>query len=107
LARSSRPSSSESSASSRSRCGSTSSPEHGQELTTHAQPRQRLQERAWFSVTETLLALTIFRDDFDSSFIVLFVSLLFLKVFHWLAADRVEAVRRHLYLVNDPAVLTH
>lgn len=56
---------------------------------------QRLQERAWFAVTETLLALTIFRQDFDSSFVVLFVSLLFLKVFHWLAADRVEAVRRH------------
>ncbi|BGP48272.1 E3 ubiquitin-protein ligase hrd1 [Rhodotorula kratochvilovae] len=55
---------------------------------------ERLQERAWFAVTETLLALTIFRDDFDSSFVVLFVSLLFLKVFHWLAADRVEAMEQ-------------
>ncbi|GJN90576.1 hypothetical protein Rhopal_003588-T1 [Rhodotorula paludigena] len=55
---------------------------------------ERLQERAWFAVTETLLALTIFRQDFDSSFVVLFVSLLFLKVFHWLAADRVEAMEQ-------------
>lgn len=53
---------------------------------------QRLQERGWFAVTETLLALTIFKDEFDSSFVMLFVSLLFLKVFHWLAADRVEMV---------------
>lgn len=53
---------------------------------------QRLQERGWFAITETLLALTIFKDEFDSSFVLLFVSLLFLKVFHWLAGDRVELV---------------
>jgi E3 ubiquitin-protein ligase synoviolin len=39
------------------------------------------------------LALTIFKDEFESSFVLLFVSLLFLKVFHWLASDRVEMVR--------------
>ena len=44
-------------------------------------------------MTESLLALTIFRDEFDTSFVILFVSLLFLKVFHWLAGDRVEMVR--------------
>lgn len=56
-------------------------------------PAQRLQERGWFAVTETLLALTIFKDDFESTFVVLFVGLLFLKVFHWLASDRIEMVR--------------
>ncbi|KAK4053969.1 E3 ubiquitin-protein ligase hrd1 [Microbotryomycetes sp. JL221] len=55
---------------------------------------ERLQERAWFAVTETLLALTIFKDDFESSFVMLFVSLLFLKVFHWLASDRVEQMEQ-------------
>ena len=54
---------------------------------------QRLSERSWYAITETLLALTIFRDEFDASFIVLFVSLLFVKVFHWLSQDRVELVR--------------
>lgn len=54
--------------------------------------RQRLQERGWFAITETLLALTIFKDDFESTFVLLFVGLLFLKVFHWLASDRVEMV---------------
>ncbi|GAA5984843.1 hypothetical protein JCM11641_005435 [Rhodosporidiobolus odoratus] len=55
---------------------------------------ERLQERSWFAITETLLALTIFKDDFDSSFVALFVSLLFLKVFHWLASDRVEMMEQ-------------
>ncbi|GAA6042125.1 hypothetical protein JCM8097_003119 [Rhodosporidiobolus ruineniae] len=55
---------------------------------------ERLQERGWFAVTETLLALTIFREDFESSFVVLFVSLLFFKVFHWLASDRVEMMEQ-------------
>ncbi|KAM0791258.1 hypothetical protein ACM66B_005734 [Microbotryomycetes sp. NB124-2] len=55
---------------------------------------ERLQERAWFAVTETLLALTIFKDDFESSFVMLFISLLFLKVFHWLASDRVEMMEQ-------------
>lgn len=53
---------------------------------------QRLSERSWYAITETLLALTIFRDEFDTSFIVLFISLLFVKSFHWLTMDRVELV---------------
>ncbi|GAA5940062.1 hypothetical protein JCM10213_004929 [Rhodosporidiobolus nylandii] len=55
---------------------------------------ERMQERGWFAVTETLLALTIFKDEFESSFVMLFVSLLFLKVFHWLASDRVEMMEQ-------------
>lgn len=62
---------------------------------------QRLQERGWFAVTETLLALTIFKDEFDTSFVMLFVSLLFLKVFHWLAADRVEMVSLAVYVDRE------
>lgn len=36
--------------------------------------------------------MTVFREQFDASFVVLFGTLLFLKVFHWLSADRVEYV---------------
>lgn len=61
-------------------------------MTDESLATQRLHERAWYAVTESLLALTIFRDEFDTSFVILFVSLLFFKVFHWLAADRVEMV---------------
>ena len=44
-------------------------------------------------VTESLLAFTIFRDDFDIPFVIMFGFLLFIKCFHWLMADRVESVR--------------
>ncbi|CAO1627564.1 unnamed protein product [Sympodiomycopsis kandeliae] len=55
---------------------------------------EHIYERSWYAVTETLLAMTIFRDEFDSSFVVLFGTLLFLKVFHWLCSDRVELMEQ-------------
>lgn len=55
---------------------------------------EHLYERSWYAVTETLLAMTIFRDEFDSSFVLLFGTLLFLKVFHWLCSDRVELMEQ-------------
>ncbi|OZJ05982.1 hypothetical protein BZG36_01239 [Bifiguratus adelaidae] len=51
---------------------------------------EHLYERSWYAVTETCLAMTIFRDEFDARFVVTFTTLLFLKIFHWLCADRVE-----------------
>ncbi|PWN51615.1 hypothetical protein IE53DRAFT_313614, partial [Violaceomyces palustris] len=51
---------------------------------------EHLYERSWYSLSETLLAMTLFRDEFDVGFVLLFGTLLFLKVFHWLSADRVE-----------------
>ncbi|WAQ88634.1 hypothetical protein PtA15_10A53 [Puccinia triticina] len=51
---------------------------------------ERVNDRLWFTISETLLALAMFRDEFDTSFVVLFISLIFVKVFHWLAAYRVE-----------------
>lgn len=56
-------------------------------------------------MTETLLALTIFREEFDTYFILFFVSLLFLKVFHWLIADRIEIVRRLSPPRNERALI--
>lgn len=53
---------------------------------------EHLYEKTWYAVTETCLAMTIFRDDFDARFICMFVTLLFIKIFHWLSADRVEYV---------------
>ncbi|TPX37914.1 hypothetical protein SeLEV6574_g07828 [Synchytrium endobioticum] len=51
---------------------------------------EHLYEKSWFAVTETCLAMTIFRDDFDVRFISLFVVLLLVKMFHWLSQDRVD-----------------
>jgi hypothetical protein len=54
---------------------------------------QRLYDRLWFFITESLLAFTIFRDEFDTPFGLMFGFLLFIKSFHWLASDRIEWVR--------------
>nr|CAG8520667.1 3073_t:CDS:10 [Entrophospora candida]CAG8530555.1 15547_t:CDS:10 [Entrophospora candida] len=59
---------------------------------------EHLYERAWYAVTETCLAMTIFRDEFDAKFVITFTSLLFLKIFHWLCQDRVE------FMEQSPAV---
>ncbi|XP_075222748.1 septin interacting protein 3 [Lycorma delicatula] len=55
---------------------------------------EHLMERAWYAMTETCLAFTVFRDDFSPKFVALFTILLFLKSFHWLAEDRVDFMER-------------
>ncbi|KAF7991839.1 hypothetical protein HCN44_010640 [Aphidius gifuensis] len=55
---------------------------------------EHLVEKAWYAITETCLAFTVFRDDFSPKFIALFTLLLFLKSFHWLAEDRVDYMER-------------
>ncbi|EKM54086.1 uncharacterized protein PHACADRAFT_257690 [Phanerochaete carnosa HHB-10118-sp] len=71
------------------------------------QPREveRLYDQTWMFVTESLLAFTIFRDDFDIPFVVMFGFLLFIKCFHWLMADRVESMDQVPY--PGPPVLFH
>ena len=66
---------------------------------------QRLYDRLWFFVTESLLAFTIFRDDFDIPFALMFGFLLFVKSFHWLSSDRIEWVRIFVYF-NPTCMLT-
>ena len=43
-------------------------------------------------MTETFLAMTVFRDEFNTRFVVMFVSLLFVKCFHWICQDRIDYV---------------
>jgi len=59
---------------------------------------ERLHLRIREAVIETCLAMTVFRDDFNTNFILMFGMLLFLKVFHWLAKDRIEFVRSWLLI---------
>ncbi|KAJ3077163.1 E3 ubiquitin-protein ligase hrd1 [Podochytrium sp. JEL0797] len=51
---------------------------------------EHLYERSWFAVTETCLAMTLFRDQFDVTYLVFFGFLLVIKIFHWLIMDRVD-----------------
>lgn len=63
--------------------------------TLRAAEFEHLMERFWYALTETCLAFTVFRDDFNPKFVALFTVLLFLKSFHWLAEDRVDYVSVH------------
>lgn len=53
---------------------------------------ENLYERGWFTVSESFLAMTVFRDEFNSKFVLHFTVLLMSKCFHWLLQDRVEFV---------------
>jgi len=53
-----------------------------------------LVDRCKYSITETLLALTIFRNELTPQIIMLFGALLFIKVFHWLAKSRLDYLQQ-------------
>ncbi|TEB37547.1 hypothetical protein FA13DRAFT_1771004 [Coprinellus micaceus] len=73
--------------------------------TLRANEVERLYDRLWFFITESLLAFTIFRDEFDTSFAFMFGFLLFVKSFHWLASDRIEWMDQRPY--PGPPLLFH
>ncbi|XP_039048545.1 ERAD-associated E3 ubiquitin-protein ligase HRD1A-like isoform X2 [Hibiscus syriacus] len=60
---------------------------------------ERLNEQSWREVMEILFAITIFRQDFSISFLVMVTALLLIKALHWLAQKRVE------YIETTPSVL--
>jgi E3 ubiquitin-protein ligase synoviolin len=55
---------------------------------------EHLYDRSWYAVTETCLAMTIFREEFNARFMLLFGMLLLLKILHWLAQDRVDFIEQ-------------
>lgn len=65
--------------------------------TLRAAEFEHLMERFWYALTETCLAFTVFRDDFNPKFVALFTVLLFLKSFHWLAEERVDYVSKSTF----------
>jgi E3 ubiquitin-protein ligase synoviolin len=54
---------------------------------------EHLTDKIWTTMMDALLIMTIFRDEFTTNFVSLFVVFLFMKTFHWLAQDRVDYVR--------------
>ncbi|CAH0489096.1 unnamed protein product [Peronospora farinosa] len=73
-----------------------------------------LHENVRYAVTETCLALTVFRDEISFHVMVLFTALVFLKIFHWLAQSRIEFIEQtdilsrltHVRLVGLMALLS-
>ncbi|KAL8756678.1 MAG: hypothetical protein Q9199_002762 [Rusavskia elegans] len=55
---------------------------------------EQLWEKAWFALTETALAMTIFRDEVGGWFLFMFTFLLISKVWNWLAEGRVEILEQ-------------
>lgn len=55
---------------------------------------EQLYEKAWFAITETCLAMTIFREEVGGWFLVMFVGLLVGKVWGWIGEGRVEVVEQ-------------
>lgn len=51
-----------------------------------------IRERLSSTVMETLLALTVFREEFSGFFVAMFATLVFIKVLHWLVQDRVDYI---------------
>ncbi len=54
----------------------------------------QLYEKAWFAVTETCLAMTIFRDEVGGFFLVMFTALVTGKVWGWIGEGRVEVLEQ-------------
>lgn len=59
---------------------------------------ERVNEQLWREIMEILFAVTIFRQDFSISFLVMVITLLLVKALHWLAQKRVE------YIETTPSV---
>ena len=55
---------------------------------------EQLYEKAWFAITETCLAMTIFREEVGAWFLVMFVCLLIGKVWGWVGEGRVEILEQ-------------
>lgn len=51
---------------------------------------EHLYERAWFTVTNLLMTLAMFRSENNLLIFGLILVLLFMKIFHWILGDRME-----------------
>lgn len=55
---------------------------------------EQLWEKAWFAITETCLAMTIFREEIGPFFVVMFTSLVTGKIWGWICEGRVEVLEQ-------------
>ena len=55
---------------------------------------EQLYEKGWVAITETCLAMTVFRGEFGGWFLVMFVALLIGKVWGWIGEGRFEILEQ-------------
>ena len=56
---------------------------------------EHLYERLWYTISETCLAMTIFREEFNAPFVAQFAALLLVKSFHWLVQNRQSYIEQY------------
>lgn len=59
---------------------------------------EHLREYGWMTASESLLAMTVFRNQFDAAVVVLFAVVLAVKAVHWVAKDRQEMMEQSVRL---------
>lgn len=70
----------------------------------HTLERDRLYESAWYTLTESVLLVPLLRDDSKLQFLAFFGILLFIRIFHWICADRVDII---FQTVAPPSYINH
>jgi hypothetical protein len=53
---------------------------------------ERIYERGWFAITETIFAMSLFRNSLDTHFVLHLTGLILTKSWHWILSDRVDYV---------------
>ena len=56
--------------------------------------REQLYERTWYAITETLLAMTMFRDEIGAWFLVMFTALVSGRIWSWVGEGRIEVLEQ-------------
>jgi E3 ubiquitin-protein ligase synoviolin len=62
---------------------------------------EKIHENTFYYVATTCLALTIFRENMNSTILMMFVMCMFLKIFHWLVQSRQEYIEQSLEHGDD------
>lgn len=53
---------------------------------------ERLVERSWFAVSEAIFAMSLFRNELSTSFVIHLTVIMVAKAFHWILHDRIDFV---------------
>ncbi|OWB84414.1 hypothetical protein B5S33_g3059 [[Candida] boidinii] len=62
---------------------------------------EHIYERSWYTVTSLLMSIAMFRHENNLLVGTLVLGLLFMTVFHWILADRIEFLFQHAETLKD------
>jgi E3 ubiquitin-protein ligase synoviolin len=53
---------------------------------------ERLVERSWFAVSEAIFAMSLFRNELNTPFVIHLTVIMIAKAYHWILHDRIDFV---------------